>query len=292
MDHSERHEINRSELILNTDGSIYHLGLLPEDIASTIITVGDPGRVEKISRHLDRIEVQKSKREFITHTGWLGKRRLTVISTGIGTDNIDIVVNELDALANIDLQTRQVKPELRSLDLIRLGTSGGLGKELPVGCTVQSRFAIGMDGLMLAYKLPDEDELASSFLDFLEKRARLYGKPYGAAGDPVISDDRWEQGITLSCPGFYGPQFRQLRAPLAEEGVLDVISKFSYHDAPMANIEMETSGLFGLAHLLGHRATSVSAVLANRTIGAFAKNSSELIDNLIQQVLEQLSGTD
>lgn len=282
--------IPSSELILNDDGSIYHLGLHPEDIAETIITVGDPNRVERVSRHFDDIEIKKEKREFVTHTGRIGKKRLTVISTGIGTDNIDIVLNELDALVNIDLKSSTVKSSHRSLQLVRIGTSGGIRTDVPIGSIVQSQLSIGLDGLLHAYQRKEDDQLAQHFLDFCAARTKLYVKPYGAYGSPILNDNSWIAGITMTCPGFYGPQFRQLRLPVITPGFLKDVEDYTYEGLHLTNLEMETSGLLGMAQLLGHQATSISAILANRQTGQFVDQPKKIVNRLIESVLEKLEG--
>lgn len=277
-----------SELILNQDGSIYHLGLHPEDIATTIITVGDPKRVEKISRHFDSIEVVKEKREFLTHTGRFQGKRLTVISTGIGTDNVDIVLNELDALVNIDLPSRTVKSELTRLKLIRIGTSGAISPDIPIGTTVVSRYGIGLDGLLHAYQHGLPQDLAEAFVTYCNEIGKLYVKPYSVHSSFDIDTSGWTNGITLTCPGFYAPQFRQLRIPALDTMFLNKIKSFRYEGIGIANMEMETAGLYGLANMMGHDVVSISATLAHRMSGQFVENPYEIVDQLIKEVLERL----
>ena len=277
-----------SELILNSDGSVFHLGLLPEDIANTVITVGDPNRVEKVSQHFDRIEVKKSRREFITHTGTIGSKRLSVISSGIGTDNIDIVMNELDALINYNLDTMRIRPELNSLKIIRVGTTGGIREELKVGSIVCSEHVIGLDGLLHAYQYEDNEPLTRSFLDYCEDKIQLYVRPYSASADYFFPPDGWQKGITLTCPGFYGPQFRKLRLDPLDGNFIDQVEAFRYGKLPMTNIEMETSALFAMSKMMGHRAMSVNVVLANRVTGEFAADPSAAVGKLITEVLEKL----
>ena len=281
--------IQPSELILNPDGSIYHLGLLPEDISDTIITVGDPKRVELISRNFDSIDIKKVKREFITHTGNLNDKRITVISTGIGTDNIDIVINELDALVNIDLQSGHIKDDQSSLELIRLGTSGGIRKDIKTDSVVISRYALGFDGLIHAYQHNIDQDLSSAFLDFCENRIELYTRPYSASASLDLDHDDWKEGITLSCPGFYAPQYRSLRASSITPDFLKQVQNFEFRSLHLSNMEMESSGLFGLANILGHRATSVSAILANRITGKFSSDPRKAVEKLIDQVLEKIA---
>jgi len=288
-------KIKESELILNKDGSVYHLNLLPEQAAPLIITVGDQDRVAKVSRHFDRIEHRVRKREFVTHTGWLGKQYLTVISTGIGPDNIDIVLNELDALFNIDFQTRQPKPSPTPLTLIRLGTAGGLQAEVPVDGLVASTGGIGLDGLLQFYQAPDQHK--HPVTEAL--RAHFGGAwsfplaPYFAPADPALIrqfSEGFFQGFTATNPGFYGPQGRQLRAPVRLPGYLDILQKFSFENTRILNLEMETAAMFGLCRLLGHRAMSLSVILANRALGQFSKNSGKAMERLIVAALEKIVG--
>ncbi len=282
-------KIKSSELILNPDGSIYHLGLHPDQIAETIITVGDPARVERVSRHFDQIEIKQIKREFITHTGFLNGTRLTVISTGVGTDNLDIVINELDALVNIDLEERVIKDDLTSLNLIRVGTSGGMRKDIAVDSIISSAYAIGLDGLMHAYGYSDKSGLNDAFLQHCETRTRLYLKPYSAPANAFISEAGWSKGITLTCPGFYGPQFRTLRMSPGTDNYFSAVEDFKFDQLHLTNLEMESSALFAMAQMLGHNAMSVSAILANRATGEFSKDTKAPVDQLIVQVLERLT---
>lgn len=286
--------MHASELILNPDGSVYHLALQPEQLASTIITVGDPERVPRVSRYFDRVEHRVRKREFVTHTGWLGSQRLTVLSTGIGTDNVDIVLNELDALVNIDLAKRQVKPSLTSLTLLRVGTTGGLQAEVPVDSWVASTAAFGMDGLLHFYDAPGlHDGPAIRAL-----RQHCAGKwnfplsPYFAKGDPALLaafGKDFQHGFTATNSGFYGPQGRRLRAAVAQPEYLDVLQKFDFHGDRILNLEMETAGIYGLSSLLGHRAVSLSAILANRARGEFSRQPDKTVRRLIETVLEKIS---
>ena len=286
-------KIQDSELILNKDGSIYHLNLQPEQIAPIIITVGDQDRVSMVSRYFDRIEHQVHKREFITHTGWLGKTRLSVLSTGIGPDNIDIVMNELDALVNIDLHSREIRPEHTALTIIRLGTAGGLQAEVPVDNFVASTGGIGLDGLLQFYKAPEQQQ--HPVVQAL--RAHFSGHwdfpiaPYFAEADPELLQTfsaGFYPGFTATNPGFYGPQGRQLRAPVQIPEYLDLLQQFSFDDTPILNLEMETAALFGLSKLLGHRAISLSAIIANRPLKKFSTNPRLAIQKLIEQVLKTI----
>ena len=284
-----------SELILNSDGSVYHLNLLPGQISDIIFLVGDPGRVPRISKHFDKIDHQVEKREFVSHTGWLKSRRFTAISTGIGTDNIDIVINELDALANIDLKSRTVKDSLTSLTFIRLGTSGALRPQIAPGDIVASSHGIGMDGLLFYYDRNIDVEgidLGDKFISYCdEKNINLPLKPYGASGDHNLLNDLFSDktaGITMTATGFYGPQSRQLRARISAPGLFDAINEFHFNGFHITNMEMETAAIYGLANELGHKALSINAILANRATGVVTNDPSSVVDNMIVEVLERL----
>ena len=284
-----------SELLLNADGSIYHLNLLPGEVAPTVFTVGDPGRVARVSRYFDQIEVKKEKREFITHTGRLNGRRLSVISTGIGPDNIDIVVNELDALVNIDFASRQPKRELTALNLIRIGTSGGLQPDLAVDSMVAARFGLGMDNLLRYYDYPvnlPEAELHDALTAFLEYAGHLPVAPYFTEGShellKKIGADM-HAGITITAPGFYGPQSRRLRlASQLNRPMLERLTNFEFQGLRITNFEMETAALYGLARLLGHRALACNTLLVNRWKGEASPDPKAAIDRLIRTVLGQV----
>lgn len=286
-----------SELILNAEGRIYHLSLRPEEVAPTIITVGDPGRVSRVSRHFDRIDVKVTKREFITHTGWIGPKRITVISSGIGPDNIDIVLNELDALVNIDFATRQPKKQHTALDIIRIGTTGGLQPDVPVDTHVISRFGVGLDNLLHFYEFQNtlpEAELYDDFRQFLNYTGKLPAEPYVFEAHRDLSDhittNDLQQGITLTCPGFYGPQGRSLRARSAlAAGILAQLSTFAHRGLKITNFEMETAAIYGLARILGHRALSCNAIIANRITNAFSSTPQATVDALIVKVLDQIA---
>ncbi|MCB0540529.1 MAG: nucleoside phosphorylase, partial [Bacteroidetes bacterium] len=254
--------IKPSELILNDDGSIYHLHLLPEQIADTIITVGDPDRVEKVSKYFDKIEHKIQKREFVTHTGYIGNKRLTVISTGIGTDNIDIVINELDALVNIDLHTRQIKKDKKSLNIIRIGTSGTLQGEIDVDSIVLSSFGLGLDGLMNFYVSHNSDEEEEILLK-INKAVELPIKPCIAKGSEFllnqIKTDSTYTGITISATGFYGPQGRTLRMQPKVANFIDELAQLKFdNNERITNLEMETSAIYGMGKVLGHHCLSVN----------------------------------
>lgn len=282
--------IAESELILNADGSVYHLSLLPEDIATTILTVGDPDRVERVSKHFDSIEVSKHKREFVTHTGTLNGKRLTVISTGIGTDNIDIVVNELDALVNIDLEKREPRASSVSLEIIRIGTSGALHADIALDSIVVSKYGLGLDGLMTFYNSP-EVYWPQGLLEFCGSLGppaqQIYIAPASLQLDARCPSS-WQRGITVTCPGFYAPQGRQLRARPAFPGLLDKLRAYD-EELRITNFEMETAGIYGLGGMLGHDCISLNAIVANRATGEFSKTPHNTVDRLIMQTLDLLT---
>ncbi|SKB34396.1 nucleoside phosphorylase [Daejeonella lutea] len=284
--------ISDTDLIINPDGSVYHLNLLPEDIADTVITVGDPDRVSEVSQHFDRIELKKGKREFITHTGYLGSRRITVISTGIGTDNIDIVLNELDALVNIDFHTRTVNDKLKNLSIIRIGTSGAIQNDIPMDTILVSEFGLGLDALM-NYYLPnlsgDEHQLLDSIRSHFKHIQGI--SPYLTAADKSLMDTigkDLEKGITVTAPGFYAPQGREVRAKTAVSNLISLFSSFRSGNYRLTNLEMETAGIYALASVLGHKAISVNAILASRTNREFSANPGIVIDKAIKLVLDRL----
>ena len=284
--------LSASDLIINPDGSIYHLNLLPEDIAETVITVGDPDRVAEISRYFDHIELRKGKREFLTHTGYLGKRRITVISTGIGTDNIDIVFNELDALVNIDFETRTVKSSLTSLNIIRIGTSGAIQPDVPMGTILASSYGLGLDALMNYYiqeLSADEYTLLAEVKSHLSHLTQL--TPYLTAADPTLLKSigrHMEQGVTVTAPGFYAPQGRQVRAKNAVPDLVNQLNTFRHHGLRITNLEMETAGIYALAKVLSHKALSVNAILASRVNFEFSKDRAAVVNTAIKMVLDQL----
>jgi uridine phosphorylase len=283
--------ISEADLIINPDGSIYHLNLLPEDIADTIITVGDPDRVGEVSKYFDSIELKKGKREFITHTGILGKNRITVLSTGIGTDNIDIVLNELDALVNIDFETRTVKSTLKSLNIIRIGTSGSIREDIPVGSILASTHGLGLDALMDYYE-PNDDIEAVYLQQKISEHLNIGQlRPYLTAGSTSLINQFAHdllQGITVTAPGFYSPQGRKVRANNRIEGLIDMLSSFQYRDKKLTNLEMETAGIYALANIFGHRALSINAILAQRKKLEFAKDPQKIVEKMIQLVLERI----
>ncbi|MCB0487523.1 MAG: nucleoside phosphorylase [Cyclobacteriaceae bacterium] len=283
-------KISEADLILNPDGSVYHLSLLPKHISDTVITVGDPNRVYSVSQFFDNIEFEMNKREFITHVGTYKKKRITVISTGIGTDNIEIFFNEIDALVNIDLKTREVKPRKKKLNIIRIGTSGALQEDVPLGSHLASEYAIGMDNLMNFYDLPTtkfEDEIASD----LQKNLGLTFKPYVVQGSEALLDKFKEDlliGNTVTCPGFYAPQGRSLRLPIKFPKLLENLNYYHNGDFWLTNFEMETSAYYAFARLLGHEAISLNAIIVNRIKNKFSKNPNKVIDALIKRVLDRI----
>jgi len=287
----EKNRIPESELIINPDGGIYHLHLKPHEISDVIITVGDPGRVTEVSRHFDSIQHKVQHREFLTHTGFLNNKRLTVISTGIGTDNIDIVMNELDALANIDFKTRMVKEELSSLQIIRMGTSGSVSDEVLMDSIMISEIAIGMDGLMNFYEFENtiqETVYLEAFINHIKPHFKEV-KPYIAGADSTLLE-RFEKhfmkGTTVTACGFYAPQGRTLRAKNEFKNFTTVINKFRHTHFHISNLEMETAGIYGFGKILGHRCLSINAILADRIHQTFSSNPQRIIDKMIQESLE------
>jgi uridine phosphorylase len=286
--------IAESELIINDRGAIYHLDVRPEELAGTIITVGDPGRVAAVSRHFDSIEYQRQHREFVTHTGFIGKKRLSVVSTGIGTDNIDIVLNELDALVNIDFASRTIRQELTPLSLIRVGTSGSLQPDIPVDSFVVSTHGLGIDNLLHFYRHDENEEekqLLQSFITQTQLHNRV-AQPYiSGAGASLIKHfvQDFHQGITVTCPGFYGPQGRVLRLGLSNPSLVDRLTHFSFGRHRITNFEMETAGIYGLGKMLGHHCLSISAIVANRVGKTFSSDSGALMERLITKTLDIVS---
>jgi uridine phosphorylase len=286
--------IAESELIINSRGAVYHLNLRPEELADTIITVGDPERVGAVSKHFDQIEHQFQHREFITHTGRIGQKRISVVSTGIGTDNIDIVLNELDALANIDFNTRTINPSLKSLTIVRFGTSGSLQADIPVDSLVASTHGLGIDNLLNFYR-HDNNEEEKFILREFNNHTQLDSKtavPYiASAGTSVLKHfvDGYHQGITVTSPGFYGPQGRVLRLGLSNPDLIDQFSTFRYGNHRISNFEMETSAIYGLGRLLGHHCLSLNAIVANRVKKEFSKDGGAAVEQLIIKSLGILS---
>jgi len=286
--------IAESELIINDRGAVYHLNLKPEELADTIITVGDPDRVATVSKHFDSIEGKFEHREFITHTGFIGNKRISVVSTGIGTDNIDIVLNELDALANIDFTTRTIKPVLKRLKIVRVGTSGSLQTNIPVDSFVASTHGLGIDNLLNFYRQENNDEEFAILQEFINhtKMGKHAAAPYIASAAPSLQKyfvDGFHQGITVTCPGFYGPQGRVLRLALKYPDLVNLLPTFRYGNHRISNFEMETSGIYGLGKMLNHYCLSLNAIVANRVLQTFSKDGSKAVENLIVKTLEILS---
>ncbi|MDD2792574.1 MAG: nucleoside phosphorylase [Sediminibacterium sp.] len=285
--------IAESELIINSRGAVYHLNLRPEELADTVITVGDPGRVAEVSKHFDRIEGRYEHREFITHTGYIGNKRFSVLSSGIGTDNIDIVLNELDALANIDFETRTIRPELRRLKIIRIGTSGSLQADIPVDAFVASTHGLGIDNLMNFYRRENNDEELAIVQEFINhtKIGQHVSVPSIASAAPMLQKhfvDGFHQGITVTCPGFYGPQGRILRLGLQYPELVDQLTSFRYGNHRISNFEMETAAIYGLGKLLNHYCLSLNAIVANRVKQEFSKDGAKAVEALIVKSLEIL----
>lgn len=286
--------IAESELIINRRGAIYHLDLRPGELAEFIITVGDPDRVKEVSKHFDSIEYKGQYREFITHTGFVGKKRLTVISTGIGPDNIDIVLNELDALVNIDFNTRSIKQPLKTLNIIRIGTSGSLQKDIPVDSFIASTHGLGIDNLLNFYRNEQNDEdkqLLHSFITHTQLHNSISYPYINSCGASLMKHfvKDFHHGITVTCPGFYGPQGRILRLGLSNPTFIDRLTDFSFGQHRITNFEMETAAIYGLGKILGHHCLSLSAIVANRIHRNFSKDGNAAIENLIKKVLTIIS---
>lgn len=283
--------IAESELILNSRGAVYHLDLTPDELSSTIITVGDPDRVPEVSKHFDKVEVKRQHREFVSHTGYIGQKRLTVVSTGIGTDNIDIVLNELDALVNIDFASRTVKADLTRLQIVRLGTSGALQGNVPVDSFVVSSHGVGLDNLLPWYAFENTPEEKSLLEAFHQQVALRPGSanPYLISAAPALAarfTEGYISGITVTCPGFYAPQGRALRGPLSHPQLLEHLTAFRHGDHYISNFEMETAGIYGLGRVLGHDCLSISAIVANRIGQQFTKDGAAAVANLIKKSVE------
>jgi uridine phosphorylase len=286
--------IAESELIINSRGAVYHLDLLPEELAQNIIIVGDPDRVGMVSKYFDTIEVKRQHREFVSHTGMIGNKRITCTSTGIGPDNIDIVLNEFDALVNIDFGSRMIKKELTSLNIIRIGTSGSLQADVPVDSWVAGTHGLGLDNLLNYYRLEHNDqekELLQSFVTHTQLHAQICNPYISHASASLLKHfvDGFHQGITVTCPGFYGPQGRVLRLGIRNPELIDRLTQFRFGQHRITNFEMETSAIYGLGRLLGHHCLSLNAIIANRIAKEFTKDAHKLVDGLIKKVLETIS---
>ena len=282
--------LSESELILNSDGSVYHLNVLPGELATDIILVGDPHRVPLVSAHFDRVELKKSKREFVTHTGWIGSKRISVIGTGIGAGNIDIVMNEVDAIFNIDLQTREIKSTHTPLRFLRLGTTGGLSEHVPLGSLVCSQYAFGLDGLLNFYQHDLTTNEAALLAKINDSFAALpmVSNAYCTAADAELAQQfahMSTSGITLTCAGFYGPQGRWLRLPLIKPDLFTMANTLTFGPLRVTNLEMETAVIYGLGKLLGHACCSVSMVVANRVNHNVPTAKTPTIENMIAQCL-------
>jgi uridine phosphorylase len=282
----ENRKIPASELIINPDGSIYHLHLKPEHLASTVFTVGDPDRVGLVSKYFDQIDFKTQKREFVTHTGWKNGQRVTVMSTGMGTDNIEILMTELDALVNIDLESREIKDEKTSLQIIRIGTSGSMQADIPVGSMLASEIGIGMDTLMVYYpELEGDQGLAKA----VQAELGLTFLPYQAVASTHLLRKLGKEfiiGVTLTCPGFYAPQGREVRLRPKLDQMIERLSAIRHQGRTLTNFEMETAGYYAMGELLGHQMLSLNAIVANRPLKKFDSDAEKTVDRLIQHALE------
>ncbi len=282
-----------TELILTPEGRVYHINLLGEDIADDVIVVGDQGRVAQISSYFSKVDFKTEHREFITHTGWYNGKRITVLSTGIGTDNIDIVLNELDAAVNIDPKTRTLNSKLRSLNIIRLGTSGALQKDIPVNGLVVSTHGLGFDGLLNYYgnfKSINEDAISEAFMKHSDWDSNLPYPYCVKASDKLLSkfNEGFYRGITATAPGFYGPQGRQIRLKAAKPNLNEILTDFNFDNKKISNFEMETSALYGLGKLLGHECLTVCVIIANRVRKEFTSDYKKSVEVLIESCLNKL----
>ncbi len=282
--------IAESELIINSRGAVYHLDIRPEELAPTVVTVGDPDRVKEVSKYFDRIEHKNQHREFISHTGYVGNKRITVLSSGIGPDNIDIVINELDALVNIDFTTREIRKELRSLNIIRLGTSGSLQADIPVDSFVASTHGLGIDNLLNFYR-NEQNEQEKLLLQSFVTHTQLHGQmsyPYITSAAPSLLKHfvaNFHPGITVTCPGFYGPQGRVLRLGIHNPNLINRLTDFRFGDHRITNFEMETSAIYGLGKLLGHHCLAINAIVANRVKQEFSRDGKAAVELLIQNFI-------
>ena len=288
--------IEASELIINNRGAVYHVNCRPEEIADTIITVGDPDRVKEVSKYFDRIEFKNHHREFNTHTGYIGKKRISVTSTGIGPDNIDIVINELDALVNIDLESRTVKENITSLNIIRVGTCGSLQKEIPVDSFVASTHGLGLDNLMHFYSTQpthEDSQLLHAFNNHTQLNEASIVPYVNGASSKLLKEfvEDFHHGITVTCPGFYGPQGRVLRMGLAQPNLIDQLTSFSFGQHGISNFEMETSAIYGMGKILGHHCLSLSAIVANRITKEFSSDGNAAVEKLILITLENIASS-
>jgi len=283
-------KLPESELIINSDGSVYHLSLKPSDIAENIITVGDPGRVYRVSKYFDSLDFEMNKREFITHTGIYNGKRITVMSTGMGTDNIEILLTELDALVNVDLKTRKIKKRKKKLKIIKIGTSGGIQPDIKLGSHLVSDYAIGLDNLFAYYDFP-QDELGLEVCKRLQEELKLSFMPYCIKCSEKLKEKiafDMISGNTLSAPGFYAPQGRSVRIKPKNPSLLNDLMYFHIKDFWLTNFEMEASAYYGLGRMLGHEVLCLNAIIANRVRKSFSKNYNVSVDKLIKTVLDRI----
>lgn len=284
------HTYSDTDLILNPDGSVYHLSLRPKDISDKIIVVGDPGRVHRVSRHFDSVDFEMNKREFITHTGKFNGKRISVISSGMGTDNVEILMTELDALFNIDLVKRTPKSRKKKIQIIRIGTSGTIRDDIKIGSHLAAEYAIGLDTILqfYQYKLKGlEKQIAGK----LQEDLNLSYTPYCFKGSPALLEkfkDCTITGNTVTCPGFYAPQGREIRMPIMSKDIIEKMQYFNEEGVWLTNLEMETAGYYAFGKLLGHEVLSLNAIMANRIKGQFTKNPNRVIDGLIKKVLDRI----
>jgi len=287
--------IGASELIINDRGAIYHLNVRPEEIADTIITVGDPERVAEVSKYFDRVEHKLAHREFITHTGYIGQKRISVLSTGIGPDNIDIALNEIDALANINFDTRTINDQKKSVSIIRMGTCGSLQGEVGVNELVAGTHGLGIDNVLHFYQRENNEE-EKAILAAFDEHTKISAhkiQPYiatASAGLLKHFTEGYSHGITVTCPGFYGPQGRILRLPLKMPNLVDQMTSFKYGQHRIANFEMETSAIYGLCNLLGHQCLSINVIIANRVKKEYSKDMGKAVDHMIEKSLGIIAG--
>lgn len=285
-------KISETDLILNDDGSVYHLNLLPKHISDTVITVGDPSRVYRVSQYFDDVEFEMNKREFITHVGTFNKKRITVISTGMGTDNIEIFFTELDALVNIDLKTREPKPRKKKLKVIRIGTSGALQEDIPLGSHLVTDYAVGLDNTMAYYDMK-MDEFETAIANDIHKECNLPLIPYVVKGSESLREQFGADmitGNTVTTPGFYAPQGRVVRVPIKYPKLLEELNYYHNKESDfwLTNFEMETGGYYAMARILNHEALSVNAIIANRVKNKFSKDPNKVVDALIKKVLDRI----
>ena len=287
--------IGASELIINDRGAIYHLNVRPEEIADTIITVGDPERVAEVSKYFDSVEHKLAHREFITHTGYIGQKRISVLSTGIGPDNIDIALNEIDALANINFDTRTINDQKKSVSIIRMGTCGSLQGEVGVNELVAGTHGLGIDNVLHFYERENNEE-EKAILAAFDEHTKISAhkiQPYIASASAGLLKhftEGYSHGITVTCPGFYGPQGRILRLPLKMPNLVDQMTSFKYGQHRIANFEMETSAIYGLCNLLGHQCLSINVIIANRVKKEYSKDMGKAVDHMIQKSLGIIAG--